>query len=74
MWRSAQQPSTKIDLKEDPIHTQERTRCPLCQKFHDISACTQFLTSDVDERWRIAKRLGLCHSCLKKGHRKIECR
>ncbi|KRZ41524.1 hypothetical protein T4C_8505 [Trichinella pseudospiralis] len=56
------------------IHTQERTRCLLCQKFHDISACTQFLTSDLDERWRIAKRLGLCHSCLKKGHRKIECR
>ncbi|KRX69468.1 hypothetical protein T06_10790 [Trichinella sp. T6] len=56
------------------IHTQERTRCLLCQKFHDISACTQFLGSDVDERWRIAKRLGLCHSCLKKGHRKKECR
>ncbi|KRY06903.1 hypothetical protein T12_16388 [Trichinella patagoniensis] len=56
------------------IHTQERTRCLLCQKFHDISACTQFLASEVDERWRIAKRLGLCHSCLKKGHRKIECR
>ncbi|KRY06802.1 hypothetical protein T12_12049, partial [Trichinella patagoniensis] len=45
----------------------------LCQKFHDISTCTQFLASDVDERWRIAKRLGLCHSCLKKGHHKIEC-
>ncbi|KRY08826.1 hypothetical protein T12_3992, partial [Trichinella patagoniensis] len=45
----------------------------LCQKFHDISTCTQFLASDVNERWRIAKRLGLCHSCLKKGHRKIEC-
>ncbi|KRZ50905.1 hypothetical protein T02_7112 [Trichinella nativa] len=56
------------------IHTQERTRCLLCQKFHDISACTQFLGSDVDERWRIAKRLGLCYSCLKKGHRKKECR
>ncbi|XP_003370011.1 Pao retrotransposon peptidase superfamily [Trichinella spiralis] len=55
------------------IRTQERSRCLLCQKFHDISVCTQFLASDVDERWRIAKRLGLCHSCLKKGHRKIEC-
>ncbi|KRX59619.1 hypothetical protein T06_8900, partial [Trichinella sp. T6] len=32
------------------------------------------LGSDVDERWRIAKRLGLCYSCLKKGHRKKECR
>ncbi|KRY82112.1 hypothetical protein T4D_4246 [Trichinella pseudospiralis] len=55
------------------IQTQERTRCLLCQKFHDISVCTQFLASDVEERWRVAKRLGLCHSCLKKGHRKIEC-
>ncbi|KRY46182.1 hypothetical protein T03_13469 [Trichinella britovi] len=55
------------------IRTQERIRCLLCQKFHDISTCTEFLASDVDERWRIAKRLGLCHSCLKKGHRKIEC-
>ncbi|KRY82049.1 hypothetical protein T4D_2966 [Trichinella pseudospiralis] len=32
-----------------------------------------FLASDVEERWRVAKRLRLCHSCLKKGHRKIEC-
>ncbi|KRZ53712.1 hypothetical protein T02_3373 [Trichinella nativa] len=55
------------------IRTQERIRCLLCQKFHDISTCTEFLASDVDERWRIAKRLLVCRSCLKKGHRKIEC-
>ncbi|KRZ05508.1 hypothetical protein T11_1027 [Trichinella zimbabwensis] len=55
------------------VSVRERTRCRLCQKFHEISACTQFLASDVDERWRIAKRFGLCHSCLKRGHRKIDC-
>ncbi|KRZ75242.1 hypothetical protein T10_2819 [Trichinella papuae] len=55
------------------VSTQERTRCHLCQKFHEISTCIQFLASDVDERWRTAKRLGLCHSCLERGHRRRDC-
>ncbi|OUC43776.1 hypothetical protein D917_09531 [Trichinella nativa] len=55
------------------VSTRERTRCQLCHKFHEISACTQFLAIDVDECWRIAKRLGLCLNCLKKGHRRIDC-
>ncbi|KRZ06918.1 hypothetical protein T4B_3297 [Trichinella pseudospiralis] len=63
--KKAQQPPQKSISRN--------TRCLLCQKFHDISVCTQFLASDVEERWRVAKRLRLCHSSLKKGHRKIEC-
>ncbi|KRY08720.1 hypothetical protein T12_211 [Trichinella patagoniensis] len=55
------------------VSTRERTRCQLCHQFHEISACTQFLAIDVDECWRIAKRLGLCLNCLKKGHRRIDC-
>ncbi|KRX74231.1 hypothetical protein T06_13680 [Trichinella sp. T6] len=55
------------------VRTRERTRCQLCHKFHEIFACTQFLAIDVDECWRIAKRLGLCLNCLKKGHRRIDC-
>ncbi|KRZ17030.1 hypothetical protein T11_17956 [Trichinella zimbabwensis] len=62
----------QIDI-EEKVSTQERTRCHLCQKCHEISTCIQFLASDVDERWRTAKRLGLCHSCLERGHRRRDC-
>ncbi|OUC41885.1 hypothetical protein D917_10624 [Trichinella nativa] len=39
----------------------------------NTTSALQFLAIDVDECWRIAKRLGLCLNCLKKGHRRIDC-
>ncbi|KRX72053.1 hypothetical protein T06_11915 [Trichinella sp. T6] len=68
----------QIDIEEKVTFTKGTKstgveKCPTT--FHENRAKErpEFLASDVDERWRIAKRLLVCHSCLKKGHRKIEC-
>ncbi|XP_054085566.1 uncharacterized protein LOC128921580 [Zeugodacus cucurbitae] len=42
--------------------------CPLCRGGHYISDCGTFKSLSVQERWRKAKQLRLCFSCLLGGH------
>lgn len=47
--------------------------CPLCEEKHFVEKCDAFKRSDVKGRYDKAKQLGLCFTCLKKGHRTSDC-
>lgn len=48
--------------------------CAACnQNGHRLSECRQFEMMDVDDRWKLVNRKGLCRTCLN-GHGKWPCR
>lgn len=48
--------------------------CPVCELSHAVEKCDAFKKLNVDGRYNKAKQIGLCFSCLKKGHRTANCR
>lgn len=48
--------------------TKERSPCPVCSGDHPIWKCNDFRNHSIDEKWKIAKKAGLCYKCLGKGH------
>ena len=42
--------------------------CELCQRFHPIWKCQEFLKQDICGRWDIAKQNWLCFRCLGTNH------
>ncbi|XP_055603746.1 uncharacterized protein LOC129751978 [Uranotaenia lowii] len=49
--------------------TRERT-CIVCGHNHRLNECEQFKSLNVDERWQVVEREGLCRNCLNfHGHR-----
>lgn len=48
--------------------------CPCCdRKRHLLNTCWAFEKLNVDERWDIVRRSGVCFGCLKPGHRTSSC-
>ena len=58
--------------KADTVPTctsQAATKCAICDGLpHPAWRCKEFKKSNVDERWRLAKKHKLCFRCLESGH------
>ncbi|XP_058449018.1 uncharacterized protein LOC131428978 [Malaya genurostris] len=47
--------------------------CLVCDENHDIESCEMFRKLNVNARYNRARQIGLCFTCLKKGHRTADC-
>ena len=43
-------------------------KCRVCEDIHPIWRCSTFKVKLSDEKWRLAKKIGLCHRCLGDDH------
>ncbi|XP_011173275.1 uncharacterized protein LOC105205575 [Solenopsis invicta] len=48
-------------------------KCPLCRENHLLSYCAKYKGMTVANRDKLAKKLNLCLSCLRTGHRVDAC-
>lgn len=48
--------------------------CRYCSKEHSIKNCSKFIELSIVSRWDYVKKNNICFSCLKTGHRMIDCR
>jgi hypothetical protein len=49
-------------------------RCAVCQEEHSLNRCDAFKTLSIDDRWETVKKLRVCFTCLRHGHRGDNCR
>lgn len=54
--------------------TNDRLRCPECDRAHPLYACPRMLRASLPERWFIALTVGVCLNCLRYGHSSGRCR
>ncbi|CAB3981674.1 Hypothetical predicted protein [Paramuricea clavata] len=47
--------------------------CSACAGSHPIWKCDSFRNQAIDEKWKIARRVGLCYRCLGKDHLGSSC-
>uniref|UniRef100_A0A5S6Q5Y0 CCHC-type domain-containing protein n=1 Tax=Trichuris muris TaxID=70415 RepID=A0A5S6Q5Y0_TRIMR len=47
--------------------------CAVCEKGHFTASCQDLLTASMDDRWKTARKVGLCFVCLEKGHSSRRC-
>ncbi len=47
--------------------------CAFCQEAHTIRSCGYYQYLQIGDRWRVAKKLGLCYRCLEKSHFVRDC-
>jgi hypothetical protein len=47
--------------------------CSACAGSHPIWKCDSFRSQAIDEKWKIARRVGLCYRCLGKDHLGSSC-
>ena len=45
-----------------------KKNCAVCEETHPIWWCSTFKVKSADEKWRLAKKLGLCYRCLGDDH------
>nr|XP_058947541.1 uncharacterized protein LOC131775445 [Pocillopora verrucosa] len=50
-----------------------KVECFVCKGEHVLTSCETWKKLAVNERWELAKKLGLCFRCLKRGHRIERC-
>lgn len=49
--------------------------CLICKSDnHPLEKCSKYKNAEVDERWKIVTSNNICFSCLKSGHRSVNCR
>ena len=53
--------------------SQNKTKCFLCLKPHELEHCQEFLKKAVTERKAFARAKGLCFACLARGHMTRQC-
>jgi hypothetical protein len=51
-----------------------KKKCAVCEETHPIWWCSTFKVKSADEKWRLAKKLGLCYLCLSDDHLGNTCR
>ena len=67
--------NAKHDRKPDVRNTgPRRLYCLYCNEEHDIDVCKQFNSLDINAKLAFVQKQYLCRGCLKRGHRKIDCR
>ena len=64
----------KKDARND-THTNSgaKVECFVCKEEHLLISCETWKRLIVNERWELAKKLGLCFRCLKRGQRIERC-
>ena len=50
-----------------------KVECFVCKEEHVLTSCESWKKLTVNERWELAKKLGFCFRCLKRGHRTERC-
>lgn len=81
-YASESERSENSESESDPEYEEERrivlaamnTKCPLCQKNHDLQKCDLFKNQKVPERWASVKTLKVCFKCLRPNHMGINCK
>lgn len=48
--------------------------CYKCKGDHKLPKCEEYNKASIDDKWKIAKDLGVCYSCLFKGHSVRTCK
>jgi hypothetical protein len=43
-------------------------RCQICTENHPIWKCPQYRDQSIEDRWKAAKKFGLCYHCLGDNH------
>ena len=64
----------KKDVWNDThANSEAKVECFVCKGEHVLTSCETWKKLAVNERWELAKKLGLCFCCLKRGHRIERC-
>ena len=59
----------KKDVRNDThANSGAKLECFVCKGEHALTSCETWKRLTVNERWQLAKKLGLCFRCLKRGH------
>ncbi|XP_058467935.1 uncharacterized protein LOC131440560 [Malaya genurostris] len=66
--------SNVIASKTHSVLVQKFNSCPICELSHVVDNCDVFKKMGINGRYEKAKQVGLCFSCLKKGHRTANCK
>ena len=53
--------------------TKSTVRWPLCEASHWLTHCELFKAKSFEERQQLARKKGLCDSCLRSGHMAHDC-
>ena len=49
-------------------------QCPVCnEREHEVLICPKFMSTPINEKWDIVKRLRLCFQCLGNNHQRDSC-
>ncbi|CAB3990844.1 Hypothetical predicted protein, partial [Paramuricea clavata] len=43
-------------------------KCQVCTEIHPIWKCTKYRDQSIEDKWKMAKKLGLCYRCLGDNH------
>ena len=43
-------------------------KCHVCTEIHPIWKCTKYRDQSIEDKWKMAKKLGLCYRCLGDNH------
>ena len=72
--------TSSYNVRNRPITVTNRanaasyTNCAIClEDPHEIRECPKFMSSPIDEKWNIVKRLRLCFQCLGDNHQRDSC-
>ena len=64
----------KTDARDEThANSGAKVECFVCKGEHVLTSCETWKQLTVNERWELAKKLGLCFCCLKRGHRVEGC-
>ncbi len=61
----------KLLLLNEPPAESNRNMCTFCQEAHPIRICKYFRYLQISDRWKVAKKLGLCYRCLDNDNRHL---
>ena len=48
--------------------------CHLCSELHPIWRCSKYRAQPTEEKWKVAKKFGLCYCCLGDNHKGNTCK
>ena len=56
------------------INTATNAYCAICnENAHEVRSCPKFISSPIDEKWIIVRKLRLCFQCLGENHYRDKC-
>ncbi|XP_070528965.1 uncharacterized protein [Cardiocondyla obscurior] len=75
---SITQASSKSKIKANAVRSHHTSMtgqtCLMCNEKHSFFKCMKFKTSDIADKYEVAKKHQLCLNCLKPNHKVIDCK